>query len=905
MFEGIRMNIRLGFCGSAFSTITCILVLAANAHSAKLTGAFTFSCDTNGHPAGHFAWDTRGSESDFYKVFVTGGTPGGSPDGLTSAFINGPGWSQAPLNIDLTEGTQQFTVFFQDNGPWPTFGLNLFFENSQVAQICVKGPARTGEAIPSFSANSAPSTYSMTSFPSPNAPASGSLRADFGEWAVELTEYYVAATNLFGSDRVGTHSTGANGRFDYVGTFTLVVTGSIPPPPPPETGPRLTGAFTLSTDAGGNPAGNFAWDTRGLESDFYKVWLTQGTPEGDPDGLTTSFLNGPTSSRAPISIPLQEGTHRFTMFFQDNGPWPRFGLNLFFQGSEVAQICVKGDARTGEAIPPFTANSAPVTYSMTSFPYPNAPASGRTRAVFEGLMVEVTEYYVAASSLFSMDRVDTHSTGANGRLDYVGTFTLVVQATDITAPTIETHPESQTVDVGAEVTFHVRAEGTPPLAYQWLKNGNPIAGATAPDLTLHNVQVSDAGDYSARVSNNAGSVTSNPATLTVNPPPPDPTPRLTGAFTFSCDHDGSPAGDFAWDTRGLESDYYKVWLTRGTPGGSPDGLTSDFVNGPDWAHAPLNIPLQEGTYEFTIFFQDNGPWPTFGLNLFFQDSSVAQICVQGDARTGEVIPPFTPNHAPVTYSMTSFPSPDAPASGRRRARVGDMVVEVTDYYVSATNLFSADRVDTHSTGPNGRLDYIGTFTLRVRPRDMGNNPPSASIQVGSSLVLSPMQAHPFVIACDGKGAAVTLDASGSSDADGDPLTFEWLTGPVSPPVSGTNTTSDTAAIGTHTVTLRVSDGIDESTTSLTFEVITPAEAVAAIGAVLDSAELSLKALRPLEAALLEAVILAKAGNCTAAKDQLRVLQSKVEAQLAGLTAGQTLLNAAEAVIDALTCADQE
>src|SRR4030095_2729681 len=46
---------------------------------------------------------------------------------------------------------------------------------------------------------------------------------------VELTEFYFASSNLFGLDGVSTHSTGTNGRHDFVGTFTLVAGPRRPP----------------------------------------------------------------------------------------------------------------------------------------------------------------------------------------------------------------------------------------------------------------------------------------------------------------------------------------------------------------------------------------------------------------------------------------------------------------------------------------------------------------------------------------------------------------------------------------------------------------------------------------------------------------------------------------------------
>src|SRR5215813_4220625 len=93
---------------------------------------------------------------------------------------------------------------------------------------------------------------------------------------------------------------------------------------------------------------------------------------------------------------------------------------------------------------------------------------------------------------------------------------LTVRATPIVSPvTILTRPASRTAFVGDAVSFSVTAQGVPPPSYQWLKNGAPIAGANAATLTLTNVQFDSAGSYSVTVMNTSGSVTSNPATLTV------------------------------------------------------------------------------------------------------------------------------------------------------------------------------------------------------------------------------------------------------------------------------------------------------------------------------------------------------------------------------------------------------
>jgi hypothetical protein len=84
------------------------------------------------------------------------------------------------------------------------------------------------------------------------------------------------------------------------------------------------------------------------------------------------------------------------------------------------------------------------------------------------------------------------------------------------APTITTQPQSQLVVAGSSVTFTVAASGTPAPTYQWQKNSANLSGATNSTLTLNNVQMTDAGNYTVLVNNAVGNVTSNVAALTVN-----------------------------------------------------------------------------------------------------------------------------------------------------------------------------------------------------------------------------------------------------------------------------------------------------------------------------------------------------------------------------------------------------
>jgi len=87
------------------------------------------------------------------------------------------------------------------------------------------------------------------------------------------------------------------------------------------------------------------------------------------------------------------------------------------------------------------------------------------------------------------------------------------------APAIAGEPASQILTVGGTATFNVVAWGSTPLSYQWYKDGVKLAndtdifGATAPSLTIQNLQLTDVGNYDVIVANSLGSVTSTVASL--------------------------------------------------------------------------------------------------------------------------------------------------------------------------------------------------------------------------------------------------------------------------------------------------------------------------------------------------------------------------------------------------------
>jgi hypothetical protein len=82
-------------------------------------------------------------------------------------------------------------------------------------------------------------------------------------------------------------------------------------------------------------------------------------------------------------------------------------------------------------------------------------------------------------------------------------------------PVVTCQPVGSMVNVGASVLLSVAATGSPPLAYQWLKDGTNIADANNSILSLPSATRRNTGTYSVRVSNPGGATLSSNAFVKV------------------------------------------------------------------------------------------------------------------------------------------------------------------------------------------------------------------------------------------------------------------------------------------------------------------------------------------------------------------------------------------------------
>ena len=253
------------------------------------------------------------------------------------------------------------------------------------------------------------------------------------------------------------------------------------------TNPARTTVFagtdvTLQVSAVGSPPLRYQWrfETAPLP-DATNATLTlanvQFTNQGNYDVIVTNRHGGARSPAAPLTVLAPP-----YITAQPQSQWVGFGTNVTFEVEAFG--------------------SAPLGYQWSFHDSPLTDATNATLTVSNVLANHAGNYAVVVNNLF-------------------GSVTSAVAVLAVTSspPVIIGHPGGNTVTKGAEIGFSLAAIGTSPLAYQWLHDGDALAGATSKSLRLTNTPYAAAGGYSAVVTNIHGSATTAVATLVVTNPP--------------------------------------------------------------------------------------------------------------------------------------------------------------------------------------------------------------------------------------------------------------------------------------------------------------------------------------------------------------------------------------------------
>jgi sugar lactone lactonase YvrE len=152
--------------------------------------------------------------------------------------------------------------------------------------------------------------------------------------------------------------------------------------------------------------------------------------------------------------------------------------------------------------------------------------------------------------------------------DYGSATSTVASLTVILPPIINLQPTNQLASVSNNVTFSVGLSQGDNPSYQWRFNGTAIPGANQPTLALNSITWTNGGIYTVAITNLAGSVTSAPASLTIQ----------QAVFTFLDDFESYALGGLDKNTAGsANTSPSNPWWALST--GLPDGWLTNSGTG--------------------------------------------------------------------------------------------------------------------------------------------------------------------------------------------------------------------------------------------------------------------------------------------------------------------------------------
>jgi len=227
---------------------------------------------------------------------------------------------------------------------------------------------------------------------------------------------------------------------------------------------------------------------------------TTQTYTGKPISVTTS-LSPSTLSAAVVyypgfNVPTDAGTYYVLVNVVDNTYYgSQSSVLTILPAAQTVSVVTPSSLRVGvpTTLLATSTSNGPISYSVVSG---NATVSGST------LIAKDTNPIV----------IQANQAGTN---DYqASSVTATIAASAYSPVAITSNPTNQLVRSGSSATFTVNASGTSPT-YQWNLNGTPIAGATSASYTV-TASSSATGNYTCTISNDAGSVTTPAATLTLN-----------------------------------------------------------------------------------------------------------------------------------------------------------------------------------------------------------------------------------------------------------------------------------------------------------------------------------------------------------------------------------------------------
>ncbi len=237
----------------------------------------------------------------------------------------------------------------------------------------------------------------------------------------------------------------------------------------------------------------------------------------------TSFAVGATGT-SPISY--QWRLYGTNLSGQITSTLSIFGAQPYQAGPYTVVVTNPGGVVTSQVatltvtIPPPTITVQP--YSVTVYASSNASfsvtATGTAPLTYQWRLYG-TNVAGATTSTYNMPSVTGAMAGPYTALVSNPGGSVTSQVATLTVNYIPisnlVNPTNTTVFSGSNAVLYSGAYGSPPMTFQWQKNGTNFGPPGPAILQFTNVQVPDAGNYRVIVSNPVGSVTSSVAVLTV------------------------------------------------------------------------------------------------------------------------------------------------------------------------------------------------------------------------------------------------------------------------------------------------------------------------------------------------------------------------------------------------------
>ena len=156
--------------------------------------------------------------------------------------------------------------------------------------------------------------------------------------------------------------------------------------------------------------------------------------------------------------------------------------------------------------------------------------------------------------------------------------------------------------------------------------------------------------------------------------------------------------------------------------------------------------------------------------------------------------------------------------------------------------------------------------------------------------------HLELLAINSQSASVIFNGADSSDIDGDSLTYAWFLNANTTPFSLAANGTTSVPIGSHTLTLVVSDGVAMVSDSITVDVFTPCDLVKRLAACVQATPLKPNEMNALLSRLDSACSAFESGNINNAVHHLELFQDRVSKKV-DPPAAQKLIDQAQQIID--------